>query len=75
VPASIAEVVLISAPAVTHGFNQNQRLIGCVITGTTATAVEVMAPPDHTLAPHGWYMLFLIDADRTPSTAAWVRVS
>jgi hypothetical protein len=28
VPASIAEVVLISAPAVTHGFNQNQRLVG-----------------------------------------------
>ena len=30
---------------------------------------------NHTLAPHGWYMLFLVDRDRTPSTAAWVRVN
>jgi hypothetical protein len=35
-PAAIAEVVLMSPGAVTHGFNQNQRYVGCAITGTTA---------------------------------------
>src|SRR5262249_54838087 len=37
-PASIAEVVLIRPGAVTHGFNQSQRFVECVISGSTATA-------------------------------------
>jgi Domain of unknown function (DUF1929) len=32
-PGAIAEVVLMRAGTVTHGFNQNQR-VGCAITGT-----------------------------------------
>ncbi len=49
-PGAIAEVVLLRAGAVTHGFNQNQRYVGCTITGTTAAAVEATAPPDGTIA-------------------------
>jgi plastocyanin len=73
-PAAIAEVVLMSAGAVTHGFNQNQRCVGCTITGTTATSVDATAPPDGTIAPPGYYLLFLIDRDRSPSTGAWIRL-
>jgi len=74
-PASIAEVVLIRASAVTHGFNQNQRYVSCVITGRTATEVRATAPPDGNIAPRGWYLLFLVDTDRVPSTGAWIRLS
>ena len=74
-PASIAEVVLMRASAVTHGFNQNQRYVSCVITGRTATEVRATAPPDGNIAPPGWYLLFLVDTDRVPSTGAWIRLS
>lgn len=73
-PGAIAEVVLMRSGAVTHGFNQDQRYVGCVITGRTAAAVNVTAPANGTIAPPGWYLLFLLDQDRTPSTATWVRL-
>jgi hypothetical protein len=74
-PGAIAEVVLMRAGAVTHGFNHNQRYIGCVITGTTATEVHATAPPDGNIAPPGWYLLFLVDHDRVPSLGAWIRIT
>jgi Galactose oxidase-like, Early set domain/Multicopper oxidase len=74
-PAEIAEVVLMSPGAVTHGFNQNQRYIGCPIIGATATTVDTTAPPDGTVAPPGYYLLFLVDHDRSPSTGVWIRLT
>jgi plastocyanin len=74
-PAAIAEVVLMRPGAVTHGFNQSQRYIGCAITGTSATAVQATAPPDGTVAPPGHYLLFLVDRDRAPSTGTWIRLT
>jgi len=35
-PGAIAEVVLLRPGAVTHAFNQNQRYVGCAITGRTS---------------------------------------
>jgi hypothetical protein len=75
VPGSIAEIVLMRAGAVTHGFNQNQRYVGCAMTGHTATEVHATAPPDGNVAPPGWYLLFLVDVDRVPSSGEWVRLS
>jgi hypothetical protein len=74
-PNAIAEVVLMRPGAVTHGFNQNQRYVGCSITGATATAVTATAPPDGNVAPPGHYLLFLVDHDRVPSLGAWLRIS
>jgi len=74
-PGEIAEVVLVRPGAVTHGFNQAQRLVGCTITGTSATAVQATAPPDGSIAPSGYYLLYLVNQDRVPSTGAWIRLS
>jgi plastocyanin len=74
-PTAIAEVVLMRAGAVTHGFNHNQRYVGCAITGASATAVKATAPPDGTVAPPGHYLLFLLDHERVPSEGKWVRLS
>jgi plastocyanin len=74
-PGAIAEVVLMSPGAVTHAFNQNQRYVGCVITGTTATTVDATAPPNGHIAPPGYYLLFLVDHDRVPSMAKWIRLT
>jgi plastocyanin len=74
-PPAIAEVVLMRAGAVTHAFNQNQRYVGCAITGTTATAVNVTAPPDGNIAPPGYYLLFVVNTDRVPSEGKWIRLT
>jgi hypothetical protein len=63
------------AGAVTHGFNQNQRYVGCAIAGTTATAVNATAPPDGNIAPPGYYLLFVVDSDRIPSVGKWIRLT
>jgi plastocyanin len=74
-PGAIAEVVLISSGAVTHGFNQNQRYVGCAITGTTATTVDATVTLDRNIVPPGYYLLFLVDHDRVPSIAKWIRLT
>jgi plastocyanin len=74
-PGAIAEVVLMRPSAVTHAFNQNQRYVGCAISGSTVTAVKATAPPDGTIAPPGYYLLFIVDHDRIPSAANWIRLT
>jgi len=72
---SISEVVLIRPGAVTHGWNQAQRFVGCVITGTAAGQVQTQAPPDGNVAPPGYYLLFILDGARVPSVGRWVRLT
>jgi len=74
-PGSIAEVVLLRFAAVTHALNQNQRYVGCAITGRTATEVQANAPPNGNVAPPGWYLLLVVDHDRVPSEGVWVRLT
>jgi hypothetical protein len=54
---------------------RRQRYVGCAVTGSTATAVNATAPADGTIAPPGYYLLFVVDQDRSPSTGAWIRLS
>jgi hypothetical protein len=72
---SIAEVVLIRPGAVTHGWNQAQRYVGCAITGAGAGSVDVVAPPDGNIAPPGHYLLFIVDVGRVPSVGRWIRLT
>lgn len=70
---SIAEVVLMRPGAVTHGFNQTQRYVGCAFT-VGAGALTVTTPPDGNVAPPGFYMLFIVNGGRVPSVARWIRL-
>ena len=72
---SISEVVLIRPGAVTHGWNQAQRFVGCVVIGTGAGQVQTQAPPDGNVAPPGYYLLFVVDGARVPSVGRWVRLT
>jgi hypothetical protein len=74
-PGTIVEVVLIRPGAVTHGFNQDQRYVGCAITGRTATGVQATAPANGNITPPGYYLLFLLDSGRVPSIGTWVRLT
>ena len=70
---SIAEVVLMRPGAVTHGFNQTQRYVGCTF-AVGPGALTVTSPPDGNVAPPGWYMLFIVNSGRVPSVAHWIRL-
>jgi hypothetical protein len=71
--ASIARVALIRLSAVTHSFNQNQRMN--VLTFTRGSgAITVTAPLNANLAPPGHYMLFIVNASGVPSAAKIVKL-
>ncbi|MEU6351253.1 kelch motif-containing protein [Streptomyces sp. NPDC047072] len=72
-PERIVKARLMRPSAVTHTTDVEQRSIALGLTkGTRSVTVEV--PRDPALVPPGWYMLFVTDADGTPSEAKWIQV-
>jgi hypothetical protein len=71
---AISRVVLMRPGAVTHGFNQAQRHIECVISSASGTSLDAVAPPNGNIAPPGHYLVFLVDHDRVPSMGAWLKL-
>ena len=73
--AQIATVNLVRPGITTHSFNGTQRLVDLQFVATAADQLKAGIPVSRTLAPPGWYMLFLTDRDDVPSIAAWVHLS
>ncbi len=74
--SSISAVSLMRPSAVTHGFNQEQRLVPLsFVTAASPTRVLVTAPASSNLAPPGDYMLFIVGQDSVPAIARWIRLS
>lgn len=84
--SNIDKVVLIRPSAVTHHTNTEQRLVTLEFEyfrssisarpfgSTIAEHLLVTGPSNTNLAPPGYYMLFIVDGDRTPSIARFVRL-
>ena len=72
---SVGEVVLVRPGAVTHGFDQSQRLVELVISGVGAGSVDVQAPPNANIAPPGYYLLYILNGSRVPSVGRWIRLT
>jgi hypothetical protein len=69
----ITSAELIRPAAVTHQSDPNQRFIALPITGTgTSLSLNLTSNPN--IAPPGWYMLFVTNANGVPSVAKWVHV-
>ncbi|MEP6572440.1 MAG: galactose oxidase-like domain-containing protein [Gemmatimonadota bacterium] len=71
--ASVNAVTLVSLPSTTHGFNQNMRLIRLPFS-ISAGNLTITTPASPNLAPPGYYMLFLVNPEGTPSIAQIVKV-
>ncbi|MER7764340.1 kelch motif-containing protein [Streptomyces sp. NPDC097619] len=72
-PDRIERARLMRPSAVTHTTDVEQRSIELGVSkGTDSVTVDV--PADPSLVPPGWYMLFVTDADGTPSEAKWIQV-
>lgn len=72
-PERVAKARLMRPSAVTHSTDVEQRSIALEVT-KTRDSVTVDVPSDRTLVPPGWYMLFVTDAEGTPSKAKWIQV-
>ncbi|MDT7579341.1 MAG: hypothetical protein QOK35_605 [Pseudonocardiales bacterium] len=72
--ADVRWLSLIRPGSTTHAFDNSQRLVDLPVTGRTGAAVRTSAPAQATVAPPGWYMLFLVDAAGVPSVASWVHL-
>ena len=72
---TIGEVVLLRPGAITHGFDQSQRLVELAISGVGAGSVDVQAPPNANVAPPGHYVVFILNGSRVPSVGRWIRLT
>jgi hypothetical protein len=72
-PDAVAGVTLIRLSSVTHGFNQDQRILRPAFTAAPG-GVQVTAPADPNLCPPGYYLLFLLDGAGVPSVARTLRI-
>ncbi|MDP8968866.1 MAG: DUF1929 domain-containing protein [Actinomycetota bacterium] len=69
------QAVLVAPAATTHGVDMNQRLVPLAVDSVLAGGgLNVTMPAAAAIAPPGYYMLFVIDKDGTPSEARWVHV-
>ena len=48
-------------------------MLGGILTATDA--VELQLPTESTLAPPGWYLLFVATPAKVPSEGQWVHLS
>jgi len=60
--------------ATTHSFNMQQRHIGLKMGDKTANSLTLEAPPNANIAPPGYYMLFLLNAEGVPSEAQFIQL-
>jgi Galactose oxidase-like, Early set domain len=72
-PAAIAKVVLMRPGATTHAVDMEQRSVELARRPGEAGLV-LTSPPDPSVAPPGWYMLFALDARGVPSVARWIQL-
>jgi hypothetical protein len=70
----LREVSLMRPGAVTHAFNNDQRLLDVPFEVTGPQRLRLQLPPRRTLAPGGWYLVFAIDAGGVPSIGRWLRL-
>ena len=73
------EAVLMGLPSMTHSFDQNQRSVQLKLTPVaigsgTSQLSQIVGPANASVAPPGYYMLFLLDANRVPSVARIVHI-
>jgi len=73
-PRGIERASLLRASSSTHSNNMDQRYVSLQIVRTDPFSMTVRAPLDATVAPPGYYMLFLINRRGVPSVGRFVRV-
>ncbi len=72
-PSAIARVVL-DAPGRDHPRGRHGAALGRAGPAAGEPGVVLTSPPDPSVAPPGWYMLFALDGRGVPSVARWIQL-
>ncbi len=74
--SAVTAVRLVRPGAVTHSFDQNQRMLELAFTVLDSDTIRVTVPQHGNIAPPGYYMLFIATgANGTlPSESRWLRL-
>jgi hypothetical protein len=67
--------MLVAPGATTHGNDMHQRAVRLEVQSTGTATLAAKVPASSAVAPPGYYMLFVTDAQGIPSVARWVRVT
>ncbi len=70
----INEFNLVRMSAVTHGVNTDQRFLSVDFTNQGGNDYELTAPANGNIAPPGYYMLFALSENGTPSEAKIIQI-
>jgi hypothetical protein len=73
VAAGTSKVLWIRLGAVTHTFNESQRL-NHLTASQTGNTITVTAPASANLAPPGFYILFVLNANGVPSVGSVIQI-
>jgi hypothetical protein len=71
----VSEVVLMGLGSMTHAIDMSQRYVQLDAVAQGDSAVQVSAPPNVQTASPGHYMLFVLNQNRIPSVAKFVRLA
>jgi hypothetical protein len=71
----ITSVTIIRPSSVTHSLNTDQRCIELEITGTKKNELTVKMQNNSNIAPPGYYMLFILNKNETPSKSKFIQLS
>ena len=69
----VVSAELIRPSAVTHSSDPNQRYVALPMT-VSGNNIGLNVTNNPNIAPPGWYMLFVTNANGVPSVAKWVHL-
>jgi hypothetical protein len=72
--ASITKVTWIRLSSVTHSTNMDQQLNRLTFSVASSSSLSITAPSNPNLAPPGYYLLFLVNAQGVPSVGKFIQI-
>ena len=72
---SIHDISLIRISSTTHNNNMDQRCLFLEIQEKTNNMLKIKSPKDGTLAPPGYYIIFLLNEKKVPSEGKIIKIN
>jgi large repetitive protein len=73
--SAVSAFSLVRLGSTTHTVNNDQRRVPLAFSSTGTNAYSLVLPPNPGVLMPGYYMLFAMNADGTPSVAKMIRIS
>jgi galactose oxidase len=72
--AQVSAFAIMRLSSVTHTVDNDQRRVPLVISSSSGNSYSLQVPSDPGVVPPGYYMLFAINSQGTPSVAVMIKV-